>query len=106
MAIAMTAEVAEMLREYGLRLSLSRGNPYRARAYVRAAQNLAALGESLEDLIASHRLTDIPHWSAISSEQKRATPKSDAARVTPSSYSSPDCKDDYGADHRTHEARS
>jgi hypothetical protein len=32
MAAATTAHVAEMLREYGRRLSLAGGNPYRARA--------------------------------------------------------------------------
>jgi DNA polymerase (family X) len=57
---ASTADVAEMLREYGRRLSLAGGNPYRARAYVRAADSLAALGEPLEDLIAGDRLTEIP----------------------------------------------
>src|SRR6185312_10801997 len=55
-----TAEVAEMLREYGRRLSLAGGNPYRARAYVRAADSLAALGEPLEALVAEDRLTDLP----------------------------------------------
>jgi DNA polymerase (family 10) len=49
-----------MLREYGRRLSLAGGNPYRARAYVRAADSFAALGEPLEDLIAEDRLTDVP----------------------------------------------
>jgi DNA polymerase (family 10) len=55
-----TVEVAEMLREYGRRLSLAGGNPYRARAYVRAADSLAALGEPLEALVAEDRLTDLP----------------------------------------------
>ncbi len=60
MTAPTTAEVAEMLREYGRRLSLSGGNPYRARAYVRAADSLGALGEPLGDLIAGGRLTEIP----------------------------------------------
>jgi DNA polymerase (family X) len=60
MAAATTAHVAEMLREYGRRLSLAGGNPYRARAYMRAADSLAALGEPLEELIAGDRLTEIP----------------------------------------------
>jgi DNA polymerase (family 10) len=60
MAAAATADVAEMLREYGRRLSLAGGDPYRARAYVRAADSLAALGEPLEDLITDDRLTEIP----------------------------------------------
>jgi DNA polymerase (family 10) len=49
-----------MLREYGQRLSLSGGNPYRARAYVRAADSLTAVGEPLENLIAGYRLTELP----------------------------------------------
>ena len=49
-----------MLREYGQRLSLKGGNPYPARAYVRAADGLAALSESLGSLIAEDRLTELP----------------------------------------------
>jgi DNA polymerase (family X) len=48
------------LREYARRASLRAGNPYRARAYARAADSLAALSEPLEDLIAQRRLTEIP----------------------------------------------
>jgi DNA polymerase (family X) len=58
--VVATTEIVEMLREYGRRLSLAGANPYRARAYVRAADCLAALGESLEGLIAEDRLTEIP----------------------------------------------
>jgi hypothetical protein len=36
------------------------GNPHRARAYTRAAENLLASPEPLGDLIASNRLRDIP----------------------------------------------
>ena len=59
MAAATTGDVVGMLREYGRRLILAGGNPYRARAYVRAADALASLGEPLEDLIAGGRLTEI-----------------------------------------------
>jgi DNA polymerase (family 10) len=35
--------VAKLLHEFGQRTTLRRGNPYRARAYSRAAENLLAL---------------------------------------------------------------
>jgi DNA polymerase (family 10) len=54
------ARISEMLREYGLRLSLTGDNPYRARAFIRAADGLAALTEPLDDLIAEERLREIP----------------------------------------------
>jgi DNA polymerase (family X) len=60
MAAPSTPDVAAMLREYGQRLSLKGGNPYRAQAYVRAADGLAALSESLGSLIAEDRLTELP----------------------------------------------
>jgi len=59
MASVTTADVVGMLREYGQRLSLTGGNPYRARAYVRAADALATVGEPLDNLIAGGRLTEI-----------------------------------------------
>ena len=36
------------------------GNPYRAKAYLRAADNVALLTEPSEELIAQHRLREIP----------------------------------------------
>ena len=42
-----TREVAALLREYGERTALRGGNPYRARAYRRAAENLVTLTEPL-----------------------------------------------------------
>ena len=53
-------EVAVLLREFGQRTALRGGNPYRAKAYTRAAENLLALTEPLEDLIAEGRLKEIP----------------------------------------------
>ena len=53
-------EVAQLLREFGQRTALRGGNPYRAKAYTRAAENLLALTEPLEDLIAQNRLKEIP----------------------------------------------
>ena len=54
------ADVVGVLREYAQRASLRGGNPFRARAYRRAADSLATLGEPLEDVIAAGRLTEIP----------------------------------------------
>src|SRR3954453_19085144 len=53
-------EVAILLREFGQRTALRGGNPYRAKAYTRAAENLLALTEPLEDLVAQDRLKEIP----------------------------------------------
>jgi DNA polymerase (family 10) len=55
-----TQEVATLLREFGQRTALRGGNPYRAKAYTRAAENLLALTEPLEDLVAQDRLKEIP----------------------------------------------
>src|SRR3954466_6691564 len=53
-------EVAALLREFGQRTALRGGNPYRAKAYTRAAENLLALTEPLEDVIGEGRLKEIP----------------------------------------------
>lgn len=53
-------EVAALLREYGQRSSLKGGNPYRWKAYSRAADSLNALAFPLEQLIEEGRLTEIP----------------------------------------------
>ena len=55
-----TSEVARLLHEFGQRTALRGGNPYRARAYTRAAENLLAVPEPLEKLIAQNRLREIP----------------------------------------------
>ena len=52
--------VAALLAEYGQRLTLKGGNPYRAKAYRRAAENLLALPEPLSRLIAQNRLREVP----------------------------------------------
>ncbi|MBR0925153.1 DNA polymerase (family 10) [Bradyrhizobium ottawaense] len=52
--------VANLLREYAQRTALRGGNPYRAKAYSRAADSLAALADPLDVLIAEDRLTEIP----------------------------------------------
>lgn len=52
--------VASLLREYAQRTALRGGNPYRAKAYSRAADSLAALAVPLGVLVAEDRLTEIP----------------------------------------------
>lgn len=52
--------VAQLLREYAQRTSLRGGNPYRAKAYLKAAENLAALSQPLDRIIKAGTLTDIP----------------------------------------------
>jgi len=53
-------EVAKLLVEYGRRTALAGGNPYRAKAYIRAAENLIAQTEPLGRLIEDDRLREIP----------------------------------------------
>ena len=52
--------VANLLREYARRTALRGGNPYRAKAYSRAADSLTGLAEPLSRLIEEKRLTEIP----------------------------------------------
>jgi DNA polymerase (family 10) len=46
------SSVASLLREFGQRSALRGGNPFRAKAYARAADNLLALSIPLENVIA------------------------------------------------------
>jgi DNA polymerase (family X) len=52
-------EVAKLLAEYGRRTALAGGNPYRAKAYLRAAESLTALTEPLDRILAEGRLREI-----------------------------------------------
>ena len=52
--------VVQLLREFAARTSLRGGNPYRAKAYVRAADSLGALVVPLGQIITQDRLTEIP----------------------------------------------
>jgi DNA polymerase (family X) len=54
------AEISQLLREIGDRMALEGGNPYRARAYLRAAENLALSTIPIDRLIAEERLKEIP----------------------------------------------
>ncbi len=60
MAKPDAAAVAKTLLELAQRMQLERGNPYRARAYARAAENLSLSPEPLDRLIKEGRLTEIP----------------------------------------------
>jgi DNA polymerase (family X) len=53
-------EVARLLTEYGRRTALAGGPPYRSKAYIRAAENLATVVEPLDRIIAEDRLREIP----------------------------------------------
>ena len=60
MATLDASAVAKLLIEFGQRTALRGGNPYRARAYSRAAESLAALTTPLAVLVAQDRLREIP----------------------------------------------
>ncbi|WP_050382962.1 DNA polymerase/3'-5' exonuclease PolX [Bradyrhizobium pachyrhizi] len=55
-----TRTVASLLREYAQRTALRGGNPFRAKAYSRAADSLTALAIPLDVLVAEDRLTEMP----------------------------------------------
>jgi hypothetical protein len=52
--------VAQLLVEFGHRTALHGGNPYRARAYYKAAENLHTVAAPLKDLVRQDRLREIP----------------------------------------------
>jgi len=60
MAAADATMVSRLLREFGGYSALQGGNPYRAKAYARAADSLAAVAVPLEMLVREGRLTEIP----------------------------------------------
>jgi len=60
MSTVDTPTVVSLLREYAQRSALRGGNPYRAKAYSRAADSLATLALPLDVLIAEGRLAEIP----------------------------------------------
>ena len=60
MTTADAMQVAKLLAEYGRRTALAGGNPYRSKAYLRAAESLATIAEPLERIIAQDRLREIP----------------------------------------------
>ena len=54
------SSVASLLREFAQRTALRAGNPFRAKAYARAADNLLALSLPLDQVIAKDRPREIP----------------------------------------------
>jgi DNA polymerase (family X) len=60
MATLDASAVARLLREFGQRTALRGDNPFKAKAYARAADNLLTLSEPLDRLIAQDRLREIP----------------------------------------------
>jgi DNA polymerase (family 10) len=60
MASLDAAAVSKLLREFGQRAELRPGNPYRAKAYARAADNLLALSLPLGEVVSQGRLREIP----------------------------------------------
>ncbi len=60
MAKLSASAVAELLRELGHRSTLAGGNPYRARAYLKAAESLSALTVPLNQLVSKGELREIP----------------------------------------------
>jgi DNA polymerase (family 10) len=60
MAKLALENVAKLLVEYGRRAALAGNNPCRSRAYLRAAESLAAQTEPLARLVEEERLREIP----------------------------------------------
>jgi DNA polymerase (family X) len=56
MAALNASSIATLLREFGQRSALRGGNPFRAKAYARAADNLLALSQPIDQVIARDRL--------------------------------------------------
>jgi DNA polymerase (family 10) len=87
MAKLDASAVAALLIEIGRRLVLAGENPYKARAYSRAAQNLLTLTLPLGEVLAGGRLREIPGVGealAATIEQLYArgtTPKLEALRA-------------------------
>ena len=88
------SSVAALLREFGQRSALRGGNPFRAKAYARAADNLLALSLPLDQVIAQDRLREIPGvGDAIADIVKKlhATGTPPANRATCAARSPRDC---------------
>src|SRR5687767_9157312 len=60
MAQRTAPEIADLLEEIGRRAAFEAGNPYKAKAYVRAAANLRRLMRPLNELIRAGTLQTIP----------------------------------------------
>jgi hypothetical protein len=67
----MRQTVTKLLREYAQRSALRGDNFYRAKAYSRAADSLAALAVSLDRLVEDGRLTKFLAWARLSPTSSR-----------------------------------
>jgi DNA polymerase (family 10) len=63
-----SAEVASLLREIAQRSAVAGGNPYRSRAYQRAAEAVGTLSVPLGNLVSAHRLQSVPGIGATIAE--------------------------------------
>src|SRR3954453_2898956 len=83
----VASTVARLLVEIGQRLRLAGESPYRARAYVRAAENLLTLTLPLSEVIAQGQLREIPGVGTALAEvirtlhQHGTTPRLEAMRA-------------------------
>jgi DNA polymerase (family X) len=59
MSVLQASAVAKLLAEFGQRTALRGGNPYRARAYARAAESLLFV-VPLADVIEGGQIRDVP----------------------------------------------
>lgn len=53
-------EIANLLRETGVLLSVQGGNPFKSKAYLTGANALESLSEDIETVISENRLTTVP----------------------------------------------
>lgn len=65
----MNSEISKLFYNIARMLEIQGANPFRIRAYERAAQNISALSEDIEDLARQQRLHDIPGVGADLSER-------------------------------------
>jgi Helix-hairpin-helix domain len=62
MAALETPEIISLLREFGQQVALRGGNPYRGKAYARAAESLGTLTVPLAEVIRDGRLIMTPRF--------------------------------------------
>jgi len=61
--VSEASQVASLLNEFGRRALLYGGNPYRAKAYLRATERVALLTEPLDDLVRQNRFARFQAWA-------------------------------------------
>jgi DNA polymerase (family 10) len=72
------AEIADVLEEIGRRSAFEGGNPYKGKAYVRAAASLRRLPRKLADLVTEGTLQSIPGVGAAIAKRIEALYRGDA----------------------------